>query len=672
MTPKTADKPEWGMDTRTLGAAMGVMVFVALASLMGLSAVARAGGAGKSSGASLKSAVGGRGAAMGEAQTAAVDDVSAMYWNPAALSGLRQHEVGFMRNSSFEGVSQNVLGYARPTESKGTWAAGVSMQKVGDIKGYDTAGVETGDLSASETLLSFAWGRPWETAPLFPGVHLGAAVKLFQKKLGEDAASAYMMDLGLLYEAKEGFFQRLKTGFAVQNIGTGVKFISEESSLPMVMKLGWSYPFLGDSLVAAFDMVTSPDDKAHFNVGADYRLLDILAFRLGMNGRNDLDAGLTYGLRLGNERLHLDYAFIPFGDLGDTHRLSLGFRFGKTYRQQAVQVQVKQAYERAEARYAQGYLVEAYMQASQIMDVAPWHRPSRNLMRKIESDFKDLEDLARKEQLQQQIDDHFARGEQAFQLDDLMTARREFEAIVGLQPDHMGAKAYLKRIEERFRSIVQTFYETAMRNFAAGDYRGAKEYLEKVLVVEPENAEAREQLVRTEMLLSEVEKAEEERAKIEAVRPLYAAGLDLFKAKRYTEALAKFEEILAIDASNPEAKRYRNLCREQAAKEAYEAGNAAAREGDFPRAADHMKKALKLKPDFTEAQAAMQKISQHLGVQQKEGALDLYRKGLEFFLSGDQDKALELWKQCVDLDPDNLECQRGYERIMQKKNAGPQ
>jgi hypothetical protein len=27
------------------------------------------------------------------------------------------------------------------------------------------------------------------------------------------------------------------------------------------------------------------------------------------------------------ERLGLDYAFVPFGDLGDTHRVTLGFMF---------------------------------------------------------------------------------------------------------------------------------------------------------------------------------------------------------------------------------------------------------------------------------------------------------------------------------------------------------
>ncbi len=646
--------------------------FLAVVLLLGLSVAARAGSAGSDSGASLETGIGGRGTAMGDAQTAAVDDVTSLYWNPAGLDLLRQDEVAFMHDSSFLGVSQNVLYYAHPTEAKGTFGAGFSMMSVGDIAGYDDQGTATGSLSASDTLLTFSWARPWEEAPLLPGLQTGASLKFLEKKLGNDSASAYMTDLGLLYEAKEGFFQRLRTGFVIQNLGTGITFVSEKSNLPLAMKLGWAYPFFGNNLIAALDLVDSSNEKTHVNMGLDYRLWDVVAFRLGYTGRHDLSSGITYGLRLGNERLHLDYSFVPFGALGDTHRLTLGVRFGRTYKQQQVQTQITQAYERAEARYAQGYVVEAYIQAGQIIDVAPWHRPSRNLMHKIEGDFKQLEDVARKDQFQKQIEEHFARGEQAFQLDDLMAARREFEAIIGLQPDHSGAKAYLKRIDERFRSIVQNFYETAMRDFASGDYKGAKEFLEKVLVVEPDNKEARAQLARTDQLLSAAEQAADERSRLESIRPLYSAGLDLFKAKKYEEALPKFEEILAIDAQNPEAKRYRILCRDLTAKKAYEAGNASAREGDWPAAAESLKKAIRLKSDYPEAQAALDKVQAHMGERKKGESQELYRKGLEAFLSGDQDGALQSWQKAVELDPENLEAKRGVERILQKRGSQPQ
>ncbi len=624
-------------------------------------------GSGSSSASFLKLGIGGRGVAMGDAHTAAVDDVMSVYWNPACLSILNQNEIGFMHNSYFQGIDQDVFYYAHPTEKKGTFAGGLSLTRVGGIAGYDSSGVQTGSLSASDILLTGGWGKSWELMPLLPGVHTGMNLKILQKKLAGDSAMAYMLDLGMMYEAKDGFFRHLRTGFLIQNLGTGLSFISEKSSLPMNMKLGFAYPFFGDNITAALDFVMPSDDSMYFNLGMDYRLWDILAFRIGFKGQRDLDTGLTYGMRFGNERLHLDYAFAPFGVLGDSHRVSIGLKFGKVYRQSQVHSQIRRAYQRAEVRYAQGYLVDAYIQAQQIMDVAPWHYPSKTLLRRVEREFKNLEELARKEQLKEQIDDHYLRGEQHFQVDDMLAARREFEAILALQPDHMGAKTYLKRIDDRFKSIVNGFYETGMRYFAAGDYGKAIEYFEKVLVVETDHAEARAQLSRAEILLSQQKEAANKRAVVEAVRPLYKVALGLFKQKQYEEALRKFNEILALDLQNSEAKRYRLLCRELVAKEYYEKGNKAARNGKMEEAFKWLTKSIEYDPNYQPARKQLDIVNRNRRTRYKEESQKYYKLGLEAFLSGDPDKALDFWKKSLELDPDNMEAKRGVERIMQRR-----
>lgn len=60
-------------------------------------------------------------------------------------------------------------------------------------------------------------------------------------------------------------------------------------------------------------------------------------------------------------------------------------RFGEAYQQVQVVSQVDIAYKRALSRYAQGYMVEAYMQANQILAVAPWHHPAKLLAKRIET-----------------------------------------------------------------------------------------------------------------------------------------------------------------------------------------------------------------------------------------------------------------------------------------------
>jgi tetratricopeptide (TPR) repeat protein len=622
-----------------------------------------AGQAGASSAGFAKLGVGGRAAAMGDAQTAAVDDSMALYWNPAALGRLAQNEAGFMHNSYFQGIDQDVLTYAQPLARGGTLGFGLTTLRVSGIDGYDAGSAPTTELTATDTLLTAGWGKAWEDMPLLPGLHTGVNLKYLQKKLGGDSATAFLGDLGFLHEVQDGWAESLRTGIVMENLGTGLSFGGESSDAPTRLRFGVAYPTLGDDLTLAADAVSPAGGDLHFGLGVDYRLLDIVSFRLGFKNQSDAADGLTYGLSFGNRRFHLDYALVPYGDLGESHRVSVGFRFGRAFRRTQVQTQLRRAYERAEARYATGYLVDAYIQAAQILDVAPWHRPSRTLIRRVQQDFRELEDMAKKEQLQVQIDDHFSRGEQHFQLDELIAAKRQFEAITALQPGHVGAQTYLKRIEQRFQSIVQNFYESAMRYFAAGDYREAKAYFGRVLVVDPNHTEAREQMTRTERLLSQQERAAEERNRMESLRPVYFAALSAFEKKEYETALGKFEEMLRLDPENNEAQRYRLLCRDLLAKQSFDAGNKAAQEGDWGTASANFQRALRFKPDYKEAQDAVGKVGSQIGEQRKTESQRLYKQGLEAFLAGDQRKAVDLWQKAVDADPDNQEAKRGLERI---------
>ena len=48
---------------------------------------------------------------------------------------------------------------------------------------------------------------------------------------------------------------------------------------------------------------------------------------------------------------------------------------------------------------------------------------------------------------------------------------------------------------------------------------------------------------------------------------------------------------------------------------------------------------------------------------------DLYRQGLVSFLDKDEDAALNLWDQAVKIDPNNLKAVRGVERIRMRRSA---
>jgi tetratricopeptide (TPR) repeat protein len=635
--------------------------------LLGASRSRAAGGAGKTVNGVLTLASDGRSAGMGGAQTAVVDDPMALRWNPAGLGLLNQDEVVLLRDNYLPGVTVNGLYFAQPTKSWGTWGAGYVSLRVGDIPGFDATGVPTGSVSASDTLLTLGWGRAWAGLGDLAG---GINVKQLQKKLDGDTAATTAVDLGLHYRAREGRFRGLRTAWTYQNLGSGVDFGGGKSPLSKAMVFGVARPLYGDNVVPTVDIVLPKDGNARWNAGLEYALRDLLAFRVGYKNKHDTDKGIAYGLRLGNARLHVDYAFVPLGDLGDSHRVSVGFRFGKAYRATQVMDHIRRAYEDAERKYGQGYLVEAYMQAALILEVAPWHGPSKQLMGRVRDQFSQVESAMRKQELLSQINTHYQQGEQYFLNDDLLRAKKKFDAIVALQPEHPGARSYTRRIGERFRSIAQTFYEEGARAFAAGDYCGSLTGFDKVLAVNPDNAEAREFRDRAKTLCEAKGRQEQQQAVMAEVQPVFQQGLALFGDKKYEEALAKFTEVLRLDTGNVDARRYETLCRGYVAESLYAQGMAASREGDWKKAEDLFTHCLKLNPDKADARRQLAVVRSKVVEDNRKDSQRLYRNGLDAFLSGDDNKALDLWKKAVGLDPDNREAQQGINRIQQRRTGG--
>jgi len=111
-----------------------------------------------------------------------------------------------------------------------------------------------------------------------------------------------------------------------------VKFIDETDPLPLNIKAGAAYKVLKDLTVACDLDEYIIDNKLYASVGAEYWLKNVLALRSGYRFGYDTSSlggivGLGVGAGVKIWGVTLDYAFVPFGDLGDTHRVSFGAKF---------------------------------------------------------------------------------------------------------------------------------------------------------------------------------------------------------------------------------------------------------------------------------------------------------------------------------------------------------
>ena len=277
----------------------------------------------------LKIGAGARAAGMGSAFTAAADDASAVYWNPSGLSSLTRRQALFMHSQWLAGMNHEYAGFVQPTRV-GALGIGVTLLDQGRYEGRDESRAPSGDFSAADLAVSAAFSRR-----ITGSSSLGGAFKIINQEIASEKAAGFAFDLGWRRQTPGS---PLALGFSLLNLGPSLKFAEESYDLPLSMTAGASWR-VGSSLLLSADvrrLVHS--DQTEMSAGAEYWVFDALALRTGylsqigalagsaasskasgLDGLSGLGAGI--GLRI--YRYQLDYALVPQGELGQTHRISL-------------------------------------------------------------------------------------------------------------------------------------------------------------------------------------------------------------------------------------------------------------------------------------------------------------------------------------------------------------
>jgi len=624
-----------------------------------------AGSPGKAAANFLKMGIGARGSAMGEAQTALVEDVTSLYWNPAGLSGLRFKEVSLMHYSLVENVRYQQAGLGLPLDKWGAVAFGLNLLDYGDIKSFDNNAIPTGSVDASNLLLSAGWGKQ-----IFGKSNLraGGTVKYLQSELAGFKASAPMLDLGLKFPYRSDKLRGLSFGAALRNIGPDIKYDTESSPLPQHLVFGAGLSALGGNLNMALDFIHPNDGDAHIAAGVEYKLLKMIQLRAGYNGNSDfVGNGITYGMGLQFTQWNLDYAFVPFGDLGDTNRVSVGIRFGRAAELHSAEAQVDEAYDRARSLLAHGHGVQAYSNVIDLLLIAPWHKPSVELKTKIEKRFTEMEKSRNKTEMETEIATHFTQAKASFDRDELIEAKKGFTTIMALQPDHVSAKVYLDRIKNRYESLANDSFQQGMDYFAKGEYGQAKIMFEKTLTIDESHDDARVQLAKTEQLIEDRSKRIEEIQRLAGAADSYRQGLKLFNDKDWEKALERFKEVQSMVPDYQEVTRYYNLTVKTYSKELFENSKGHIERGELNEAKEKLSKAKELSPDNEQIWSALKVVERDLSINNARESKRLYRDGLEAYLAGKTDKAEKLWKEALELDNSNEDALKALSKLEEQK-----
>ncbi len=166
---------------------------------------------------------------------------------------------------------------------------------------------------------------------LSSSISWGASFKFIQAKLWRKTGQAYAVDLGGLYQNPN---KKLTIGLSLLNTGTKLKMEDREQAdpLPQNLKLGISYKILSSnphSLILGFDIdkPTTSEASAALSIGTEYWYRGLIAFRLGYLNKERNVKGMIQGIGISYRGSQVDFANVPWGELGHVQRISLTIKF---------------------------------------------------------------------------------------------------------------------------------------------------------------------------------------------------------------------------------------------------------------------------------------------------------------------------------------------------------
>ncbi len=294
-------------------------------------------GRGTTAASFLKIGVGSRAVALGESYVSVANDPSAIYWNPAGLMDLANPTVMAMHVFWLEDIYFDYLAGGMPLPGGGALGASLVYLNHGQLLRADAGDTPDdptrGLFSAADFAFSGAYAYQFSKK-----MKLGGTLKVFSESIDSQASFGLALDLGFLYELP---WQAIMLGVMVQNLGPATKVEAEAFRLPLNFKVGLSYHPLSN-LMVTMDYNQLLEQEAKLGLGAEYIYEDLLALRAGYQYQGRIDqaelysnygtpglAGLTAGIGVKVMDFQLDYAYVPYGFLGTTHRLTLSYALGQ-------------------------------------------------------------------------------------------------------------------------------------------------------------------------------------------------------------------------------------------------------------------------------------------------------------------------------------------------------
>lgn len=282
----------------------------------------------------LKLGVGSKAVSMGGAFTGLADDPAAMYYNPAGTINLPGRQFMAAYHNYIVDIQAGYVAATFPLLKDKKVGFFVDYLNFGNFTRTDQYGVPTGEFSGGDIQLG---GNV--SANIIPELAAGINAKFISEFADGYSSEAIAFDLGLYYRHRDSL---TTAGLCFYNLGGVLSGFSEGSvgehkdKLPMGVRAGVAHSLRELPLVAALDVVYPNDNDLYVNAGLELYKFQPLYIRVGYStfGENyktgsgsEAWGGLAAGFGLDYKVYHISYAFMPYLDLGSSHRVTVSGEF---------------------------------------------------------------------------------------------------------------------------------------------------------------------------------------------------------------------------------------------------------------------------------------------------------------------------------------------------------
>jgi tetratricopeptide (TPR) repeat protein len=570
---------------------------------------------------------------IGRAYVAIADDPSAVFWNPSGLEFIPRISLTLFHTSLYEGTTFDFIGFAYPTLQFGTVGIGYARVAVGDIPVVDKFNIRQGlaHYEMSELYIAYAKKLPFK-------ITTGLTFKIDRQEFDFTnlVTSGIGLDLGIMYrpQLESGLFRDLSIGFQFQNlIKPQLKLGAEREVLPNQFRIGILKPVrIGEAgkMNIALDYRKSEQESGQFHAGTEYKFREMGAIRLGYDQSN-----IAFGAGLVYKFMQIDYSFGNLSkdnEFSATHRFSVTFNLGKSReelffvseekRKQRERELVEQTREDERERFiserlqkGKEYLdgeryLDAYAEFQQVVSVDPFNKEATalfdstnnliqsNLDQRLQQSISEAIDKELAEENKRFVQLHFDRGQVFLQKNQFTDALIEFNFALERSPEDPIITQAINTTQRRLNEQVRNLVLRGRQEFQQGNYSDALRILSEAMVLAPDDPQLQNEV---NTLANRIK-----------VQQYVQAALQYYEIADYQEALSLFEEALTLDPSNQTIQQYIEKSKRGAGAED-----------------------VKLDPE----------------------AERLYIVGTEYFLAGEYEEALKVWRGVSERYPFNKKIQ---------------